>query len=96
VFEKTEIMEQIIYRALVNSYHKRLAYLKSLKIITLNAYSKVHKLSHPNLINKAKRQTIPAFMERGVWMIGDEGDLSAHVPSMICQPFLVQRIMRHS
>ena len=72
-FEKTEIMEQIIYRALVNSYHKRLAYLKGLKIVTLNAYAKAHKLSHPNLINKAKRQTIPTFMEKGVWMIGDEG-----------------------
>jgi len=72
MFEKTDIMEQIIYRALVNSYHKRLAYLKGMKIVTLNAYSKTHKLSHPNLINKAKRQTIPAFMEKGVWMIGEE------------------------
>ncbi len=68
---KTETMEQILYRALVNSYHKRLAYLKGFNIITLNAYAKSHKLSHPNLINKAKRQTIPAFMEKGVWMIGD-------------------------
>jgi len=68
---KTEIMEQIIYGALVNSYHKRLAYLKGLKIMTLNAYVKTHKFSHPNLINKAKRHTIPAFMEKGVWMIGD-------------------------
>lgn len=69
---KTETMEQIIYRALVNSYYKRLAYLKGLNIVTLNAYAKTHKLSHPNLINKAKRHTIPAFMEKGVWMIGDE------------------------
>ena len=71
LFEKTDIMEQIIYGALVNSYHKRLAYLKGLNIVTLNTYAKTHKLSHPNLINKAKRQTIPAFMEKGVWMIGD-------------------------
>jgi len=71
-FEKTDIMEQIIYRALVNSYYKRLAYLKGLKIVTLNAYAKTYKLSHSNLINKAKRHTIPAFMEKGVWMIGDE------------------------
>lgn len=69
---KTETMEQIIYRTLVNSYYKRLAYLKGLKIVTLNAYSKAHKLSHPNLINKAKRYTIPAFVEKGIWMIGDE------------------------
>jgi len=71
-FEKTEIMEKIIYRALVNSYYKRLAYLKGLKIVKLNEYAKTHTLSHPNLINKAKRQTIPAFMAKGVWMIGDE------------------------
>jgi len=69
---KTEIMEQIIYGALVNSYYKRLAYLKGLKIVTLNTYAKTHKLSHSNLINKAKRHTIPSFMEKGVWMIGDE------------------------
>ncbi|CAA6824941.1 MAG: Unknown protein [uncultured Sulfurovum sp.] len=72
IWDKTEIMEKIIYRALVNSYYKRLAYLKGLKIVKLSEYAKSHKLSHPNLINKAKRQTIAAFMERGIWMIGDE------------------------
>jgi Fic family protein len=77
MFGETRIMEQIIYRALVNSYHKRLAYLKGLSIITLSAYAKTHTLSHPNLINKAKRQTIPAFMERGVWMIGEEENPSS-------------------
>lgn len=68
---KTEIMEQIVYRALVNSYFKRLAYLKGLNIVMLNAYAKSHKLSHPNLINKAKRHTIAAFIEKGIWMIGE-------------------------
>jgi Fic family protein len=71
---KTDTMERIIYRALVNSYHKRIAYLKGLEIIRLSEYAKRHRLSHPNLINKAKRQTIPAFMERGTWMIGDENE----------------------
>ncbi len=68
------VMEGIIYRALVNSYHKRIAYLKNLEIITLSDYAKRSKLSHANLINKAKRQTISAFREKGVWKIGvDEG-----------------------
>jgi len=40
-------------------------------VITLNAYRKKHKLSHPNLINKAKRQTIEALLEHGVWKIGE-------------------------
>ena len=67
---KTEMMEDIIARALDNSYHKRLAYLESKEIINLVDYAKKNKLSHSNLINKAKRQTIEAFTEKGVWKIG--------------------------
>jgi Fic family protein len=66
----TKIMEDIILKALINSYHKRITYLKGLKVVTLSEYAKENKLSHPNLINKAKRQTIPAFREKGVWKIG--------------------------
>ncbi len=66
----TKIMEEIIGRALINSYYKRLAYLKGKSIIKLSYYAKQNKLSHSNLLNKAKRQTIPAFRERGVWKIG--------------------------
>jgi Fic family protein len=66
----TKIMETIVVKALTNSYHKRLAYLENKIIMDLVEYSKENKLSHSNLINKAKRQTIEAFMERGVWKIG--------------------------
>jgi Fic family protein len=69
---KTTIMEEIVGRALTASYHKRLAYMEGKKIITLTEYAKIHKLSHSNLINKANRQTIEAFRERGVWKIGEE------------------------
>ena len=65
----TSIMEEIVGRALANSYHKRLAYLEGKTIVTLNEYAKQHKLSYSNLINKAGRQTIPAFLEKGVWKI---------------------------
>ena len=68
--QKTEIMEKIVGRALTNSYHKRLAYLEGKKIITLADYAKENKDSHQNLLNKANRQTIPAFLEKGVWKIG--------------------------
>ena len=68
--KKTAIMEEIVGKALTDSYHKRLAYLESREIITLNDYAKINKLSHSNLINKAKRQTIEAFMEKGIWKIG--------------------------
>ncbi len=67
---KTGVMEEIIGRALTLSYHKRLAYLEGKRIITLAEYVKDAKQSHPNLINKAHRQTIPAFMEKGEWKIG--------------------------
>jgi Fic family protein len=66
----TAIMEEIVGRALTNSYHKRLAYLEGKKIITLGEYAKDSKFSHSNLINKATRQTIEAFLEKGVWKIG--------------------------
>lgn len=67
---KTSIMEEIVGKALTNSYHKRLAYLESKEIITLAEYAKQKNISHPNLINKAHRQTIEAFMEKGIWKIG--------------------------
>ncbi|MEI6511571.1 MAG: Fic family protein [Candidatus Uhrbacteria bacterium] len=66
----TSIMEQIVARALTNSYHKRLAYLEGREIVTLRAYATRTKMSHANAINKAKRQTIEAFLEKGVWKIG--------------------------
>ena len=53
-----------------NSYHKRLAYLEGLEIVKLAEYAKRKKISHSNLINKAHRQTIEAFLEKGVWKIG--------------------------
>ena len=67
---KTGIMEEIVGRALANSYHKRLAYLEGKTVIKLADYAKTNKLSPSNLINKAHRQTIEAFLEKGVWKIG--------------------------
>ena len=69
--QHTETMEEIVFRSLTNSYHKRLAYMEGKSIISLNAFAKKHGLSHPNLINKAKRQTIEAFLDHGEWKIGE-------------------------
>lgn len=66
----TAIMEEITAKALTNSYYKRLAYLEDKKIITLIEYAKSNKISHSNLINKANRQTIEAFLEKNIWKIG--------------------------
>ncbi len=65
-----KIMEEIVGKALTNSYYKRLAYLDGKKIITLSQYAKDNKLSHSNLLNKANRQTIEAFLEKNIWKIG--------------------------
>lgn len=64
------LMEQIVGKAITSSYHKRLAYLEGKKILSLSDYAKDSKESHSNLLNKAKRQTIGAFWERGIWKIG--------------------------
>lgn len=63
-------MEDIVGKALTNSYHKRLAYLEGRRIISLAEYAKERRLGRTNVINKAHRQTIEAFLENGVWKIG--------------------------
>ena len=68
----TTIMEEMVGKALTNSYHKRLAHLEGKKIVTLNDYAKSNKFSHSNLINKANRQTIEAFLEKNIWKIGKD------------------------
>lgn len=64
------VMEEILGKAITNSYHKRLAYLEGAEIMTLAEYAKKNKISHSNLLNKANRQTIEAFLEKGIWKIG--------------------------
>lgn len=66
----TTIMEDIVGKALTNSYHKRLAYLEEKQIVDLKEYAILNNTSHSNIINKAKRQSIEAFTEKGVWKIG--------------------------
>jgi hypothetical protein len=46
--------------------------MENKNIITLGEYAKVRKISHSNLINKAQRQTIPAFLEKGIWKIASD------------------------
>ena len=65
----TSVMEDIVAKAITNSYHKRLAYLEGKKIVTLSEYSKIMNISQSNLLNKAKRQTVEAFLVKGIWKI---------------------------
>lgn len=69
--KNTKKMERVIMLALVESLHKRIAYLKGEKIITLSEYAIMIKKSAPSVFNSARRQTIPAFREKGVWKISE-------------------------
>ena len=62
-------MEKILAMALMESLHKRIAYLRGETIITLAEYIKHHGVSAPGVTNAARRRTIPAFREKGVWKI---------------------------
>lgn len=63
-------MDKILSLALLESLHKRIAYLSGKKIVRVSDYAKNKKDSINTILNKAKRQTIPAFREKGVWKIG--------------------------
>lgn len=70
--KNTKTMEKVIALALMESLHKRIAYLEGEKIVTLSEYIKKNKKSPPAVTNAARRQNIPAFRERGVWKIGED------------------------
>jgi Fic family protein len=66
----TQAMEKILTLAILESLHKRIAYLQGKNIVTLSSYAKKNKKNLNSQINLARRQTIPAFREKGVWKIG--------------------------
>jgi Fic family protein len=66
---KTKTMEKVIALALMESLHKRIAYLKGDEVVKLSDYAKRHIKSVNTLLNAARRQSIPAFREKGVWKI---------------------------
>ncbi len=68
--KKNKMMDQVLSLALIESFHKRITYLKGQNIILLSDYAKRTNEKSSTFLNKAKRQTIPAFREKGVWKIG--------------------------
>lgn len=70
--KNTKTMEKVVALALIESFHKRITYLKGKKIITLSDYIKAHNISASALTNAARRQNIPAFREKGVWKIAED------------------------
>jgi len=70
--KKTKKMESVLTLALTESLHKRIAYLKGNTIVPLAEFAKDAEKSLRTLLNAARRQTIPAFREKGVWKIGKD------------------------
>ena len=70
---RTRTMESMLALALVESLHKRVTYMRGEPIVRLSEYVRQNGLSAPAITNAARRQTIPAFRERGVWKIGEGG-----------------------
>jgi Fic family protein len=66
---ETKGMESLLARAVQESLHKRIAYLKGERIIKLSEYARSHDKPLASLLNAARRQTTPAFREGGVWKI---------------------------
>jgi len=66
---RTKPMARILALALLESLHKRIAYLRGADIIPLSDYIRQNKLSAPAVTNAARRQTIAAFREKEVWKI---------------------------
>lgn len=68
--KSTKGMERVIALALMESLHKRIAYLEEIEITTLVELANKQGKPAPILLNAARRQTIPAFREKGIWKIG--------------------------
>jgi hypothetical protein len=66
----TKEFERIIVLQLKESFHKRIAYLKGDEIVPLSVVAKEYPDITPQSIgNAAKKQSLPAFRERGKWMV---------------------------
>ena len=74
--KKTRTMERVVDLALMESLHKRIAYLQGETIVKLSDVIRKQNVSAPAFLNAARRQTIPAFREKGIWKIGASVNLT--------------------
>jgi Fic family protein len=73
---KSTQFSDYLYLALSESFNKRLAYLRGAEIVKLSEYAKTNAISAALITNAAKRQTIPAFRQEGIWRIAKNPVLS--------------------
>lgn len=63
--------ERIAGKLLKESFHKRLTYVRSDEVVLLADIARGHATHSPqSLTNAAKKQSLPAFRERGHWKVG--------------------------
>jgi len=72
----TEKLDRLLLLSLMESLHKRITYMKGQEVVTIADYAQQTDESTSVLLNAARRQTIPAFREKGVWKIGSEPRVS--------------------
>jgi len=65
---------RLISSLLMESLNKRMTFLCSKRIISVNEWANGRDLNVRNALNMAKRQSIPAFRLRGKWMIDSAYD----------------------
>lgn len=68
----TRPMEQVLVSALMESLHRRVTYLMGVSTIRVVDLARQVGKPAPVFLNAARRQTIPAFREKGVWKIAAE------------------------
>ena len=74
---KADGLTSLLALLLIESLHKRIAYLTSRRIVPLSGWAKAAKQNASAMLNKAKRQTIPAFRVREKWMIDADYEFPA-------------------
>ena len=67
--ESLEEFVQLFMYAIIESLHKRITLLSNSKTITVREWAEQNKVAQNAALNKARRQTIPAFRQNKVWMI---------------------------
>lgn len=64
-------IEDYLELLVLESLNKYITIMNGAKIIAVVDWAKKNKVSAAAILNKAKRQTVPAFRQRGQWMISE-------------------------
>lgn len=68
---KSDVFSSLFSLLLKESLHKRIAILSGDRLVPLSKWSKNMETPANSALNKAKRQSIPAFRLHGKWMISE-------------------------